>query len=155
MPITVHSNLSLYAVPTAYALAFLPHTIKLIWGGINGIKYNNLNPRAAADHSTLDIETKKVAKKCENLKAIHSNGLEIFPLFATAIIIGNFARLPAKYLNSFAALFLTSRVVFSAIYFLQASQTAAAARSGAFFVGMGASLVVLFQSANKVFSLSA
>lgn len=29
MPITVHSNLSLYAIPVAYSLAFIPHTIKV------------------------------------------------------------------------------------------------------------------------------
>lgn len=76
--------------------------------------------------------------------------LDASPSHFDSQVVGNFARLPAKTLNIVAGVFLASRVVFSAVYYLQRTEAQAWIRSGAFFSGIGASLYVLFSSASKV-----
>ncbi|CDZ97833.1 Membrane-associated, eicosanoid/glutathione metabolism (MAPEG) protein [Phaffia rhodozyma] len=153
MPITVHSNLSLYAIPTVWALAFAPHTVKLIMASKNGFEFDNTKPRGELKGGpTADAQKKD---QLDRLAGAHVNGIESFPLFATAIIIGNFARLPAKYLNIFSGLIIFSRASFIAAYYYGTTARIANIRSGTYFFGVISSLTVLVQAANKVFKLSA
>lgn len=70
----------------------------------------------------------QLAQISDRMKSIHTNGLEIFPLFVSAIIIGNFARLPAKTMNIFAGAFIGSRVAYNIVYLLQATELQSYAR---------------------------
>ena len=49
-------------------------------------------------------------------RGAHLNSLEVFPLYAAAILAGNVAKLPAEDLSSVAWSFFTARVVYMGLY---------------------------------------
>ncbi|KAG7570976.1 hypothetical protein FFLO_01070 [Filobasidium floriforme] len=138
-------NLSVLAIPATFAVAFLPHTVKVI---LLGDRFDNEKPRAQTNFKVTDDSIYR--EKINRLAAIHTNGMENFPLFAAAVLAANFARLPTRLLNTFSLSYLASRILFSFIYYSQSSTSASVARSVSYFGGMLGSLWVLVKSGNRL-----
>lgn len=58
---------------------------------------------------------KAVIQRLQQIRAAHANGLETFPLFAIAVLVGNYARLPVAQLNSVSSQIVVSRIVFNLV----------------------------------------
>jgi uncharacterized MAPEG superfamily protein len=84
---------------------------------------------------------------------MHVNGMESLSLFFTAVLAGNFARLPARTMSIFSLGYVASRVLFNYVYFTQRSTTAGNVRTATYFAGLLSSLWVIVKSANKVYDL--
>lgn len=164
MSILAERNFSLISLPLFYFIGFLPHPIKVGVLSNSGHKFNNLQPRQNVEEASpaLDSKSKRLIQR---LEATHFNSLEIFPLFAAAILSAHIAKLPIRTRNLFAITFLTSRIAFNVIYVLQDSQKAAvrvliilylykfthkkiqALRSIAWMIGVGSNFYILTKSA--------
>jgi len=149
-------NLSLFAIPAVYIVGFIPHTIKVIrLGGY----FDNLKPRLTGDavdkaSGGLSLAEKKdFETKMDRLGWMHTNSMETLPLFFTAVLIGNYARLPTRTLSIFSLSYLFSRVAYNFLYYYQSEAKTAWTRSGTYFFGVFSSLWVLFKSAKKVYDL--
>ncbi|KNC96113.1 uncharacterized protein SPPG_08502 [Spizellomyces punctatus DAOM BR117] len=121
-------NYSLYGLPVAIVLAYVPHVVKgaIITKSLG--KYNNVNPRSQLEkvQSRMTKASYEMAKRAD---AAHHNGLEIFPIFAGAVLAGNFAGLPNSTLNKYSAVFLTARFFYNFVYIKNSNSIVAGLRS--------------------------
>lgn len=70
-----------------------------------------------------------------------------FPLFASAIVLGNVAGLPQSEMTTFAATFLAVRVAYTAVYMSHTTQGPTGLRSLLWVSGMGLCFRVLWRAA--------
>lgn len=76
------------------------------------------------------------------------NGFENIGLFASAVLAGNLAGLPAATLNTLSGGYLVSRVVYNAIYITNTSEGMANVRTVVFLSGI-AQIMTLFVKAGN------
>lgn len=76
--------------------------------------------------------------------------MEVFPLFATAMIAGNAAHLPAKDLNTAAVTFLAARTVYMGLYMGIKSDALAFARTGVYAWSISIPLLVFWRAGNAM-----
>ncbi|KAJ9127428.1 hypothetical protein QFC24_000836 [Naganishia onofrii] len=141
-------NLSLYTIPAVFLTAFLPHTVKALW---LGKRFDNSNPRGTL--RLHDNDTPWFKDTISRLTAMHQNGMESLPLFFTAVLAGNFARLPARTMSIFSLGYFASRLVFSYIYFTQRTAKGGNMRSLTYLAGVLSSFWIIIKSGNKVYDL--
>ena len=72
--------------------------------------------------------------------------MEVFPLFAAAVLAGNAANLPTKDLNNMAWSFLGLRVLYMGLYMGIKNNTLAYARTGVYFWGISVPLMGLWRA---------
>jgi uncharacterized MAPEG superfamily protein len=78
-----------------------------------------------------------------------TNGFENLGLFATAVLAGNFAGLPARTLNLLSGGYLVSRALYNVIYVSHTTEAGANLRSATYFSGIGL-IMTLFVKAGNV-----
>ncbi|KAI5449071.1 hypothetical protein NCC49_005342 [Naganishia albida] len=142
LPAFSDRNLSLYALPIVYMLAFTPHELKLLR---LGTRYNNNKPRDPVKFREGDTETYK--QEIEKLGGIHHNGMESWPLFAVTVAVANATHLPTPFLNSFALAYTASRVLYNLVYYNQIGFFSDSARTGIYVGGLISCLYVLAKCA--------
>lgn len=71
---------------------------------------------SAADNHNTRAFVSKLTGKAARAYAAQSNGLEIFPLFAAAVIIAYLGAVSPFWLNLLAVIFIISRIVYSYLY---------------------------------------
>ena len=130
------TNYSIYAIPAAYILSFLPHCYaNFLIILTNDGRWDNSNPRSAKWLAVVQKAVPpKVFARFERAEAAHRNGQENITLFASAIILGNMAKLPVGRLNSFAALHFAFRVVFTLAYMYTENKRLSYFRTGIWLV---------------------
>ena len=103
-------NYSIYTIPAAYLLATLvtPRGALMSLG-----QGHNVYPRE--DLAKANLPPADLAR-LKRQEAAHKNGLENFPLFAAAMIVGNEAGLENGTLNLVGVGYLVSRAVYSWLY---------------------------------------
>jgi len=84
--------------------------------------------------------------RCEGAQ---SNGFENLAFFATGVLAGNLAGLPASTLNGLTGAYLASRVLYNFIYITNTSEAVANVRSVVFISGVGL-ICTLFVKAGNV-----
>ena len=109
--------------------------------------YDNRNPRAATPESLRKVMGPPTYEKYSKAKAAHVNGHENFPLFAAAMLAGNFAGLDPRSLNLVAASLLTMRVVYSISYVVAKTRAQSFIRSLIFNVATFIKLYILVKAA--------
>lgn len=156
-------NYSLQAIPICFGLAFVPHTFYLVdlWRVTQG-KISTAMPRTDLDTWRSKLPT-DVWNRLARTRGAHLNALEVFPLFAAAVVsasselllrkstnsfqlAGNMAQLPTSDLNSMAWTFLGARVAFTAMYMGIKSNTLAYARTGVYFWGLSIPVLTLWRA---------
>lgn len=83
--------------------------------------------------------------RCEGAQ---NNGFENLAFFASAVVAGNLAGLPARTLNALSGGYLLSRIVYNYIYINNTSDGMASARTGVFFTGIGMIFTLFIKSGN-------
>ncbi|CZT22834.1 uncharacterized protein RCC_08540 [Ramularia collo-cygni] len=142
---TAH-NYSYQAIPAAFAFSFLPHgyyLTRLMMA--TKFQFSTAMPRT-------NLETWKgklpqdVWNQLVRARGAHLNCMEVFPLFAAAMVAGNVAKLPAKDLNSAALNFFVARTVYTALYITVKNDVVAFARTGAYFWSIGIPMMTLWRA---------
>lgn len=145
-------NPSILSIPAYFVLAMLPHGWAINVASQGRIStWDNRNPR------NTDLKAKLKAylpaetyAKYERLEACHANSMESFPLFATAILLGNMAGLEKEGLTSFAVWFLIVRSAYMAVYASTKTQGPTMLRTGIWYVGVGLCFKTLIQAAKAI-----
>jgi uncharacterized MAPEG superfamily protein len=105
-------NYSIYTIPAAWILTQAVSTrIILLARGLG----SNTYPREDLTRVTAQLPPSEAAK-IKRQEAAHKNGLENFPLFAAAIIVGNEAGLDSGTLNLIGMGYLITRGVYTWLY---------------------------------------
>ncbi|KAK9349886.1 hypothetical protein V1523DRAFT_421538 [Lipomyces doorenjongii] len=145
-------NYSLFALPVYYVLSLYPHAyaVNLIKAATNG-QWDNANPRSAVwDETMKRIVPKEIYTTFERAESAHKNGMENFPLFATALVLGTVVQLPSQRMNAFAGTFLIVRALYTAAYINVKRGKISFVRSALWGLGMGLCISVIGMAANKV-----
>lgn len=125
-------NKSILAIPAYYFLTLVPHAwaIQIASGG-NPARWDNRNPRATGLKKTLSERLPpELYQKYERCEAAHANGMENLPLFATAMILGNIAKLPADELSKTAGTYIALRAIYFITYIMTSRKQYTVVRSG-------------------------
>ncbi|KAK9239630.1 hypothetical protein V1525DRAFT_29623 [Lipomyces kononenkoae] len=145
-------NYSLFALPAYYILSLYPHVyaLNLIRAATNG-QWDNANPRSTLWDETMKRIVPKETYACfERAEGAHKNGMENFPLFATALVLGTVAELPSQTMNAFAGMFLIVRALYTAAYINIKRGKISLVRTALFGLGMGLCISSIGMAANKV-----
>ncbi|KAK9371442.1 uncharacterized protein V1513DRAFT_455756 [Lipomyces chichibuensis] len=145
-------NYSLFALPVCYILSLYPHAyaVNLIKSATNG-QWDNSNPRSTQwDETMKRIVPKETYASFERAEAAHKNGMENFPLFATALVIGTVVQLPNQSMNAFAGMYLLVRALYTAAYINIKRGKISFVRSALWGLGMGLCISIIGMAANKV-----
>ncbi|KAF7197321.1 hypothetical protein HII31_01372 [Pseudocercospora fuligena] len=137
-------NYSLYAIPAAWVLSIAPHFYAASLG-----KLDNKNPRTYTrdidGDQSIDKATKQTIIRAEGAQ---QNGFENMGLFASAVVIGNVAKLDNWTLNALSGAYLASRVAYNLLYINGTSDATATARSVSFLTGIGIIWTFFIKSGN-------
>ncbi|KUJ16517.1 uncharacterized protein LY89DRAFT_707728 [Mollisia scopiformis] len=140
-------NYSLYAVPAAWLCAFIPHA----YAAFSSKSFDNRSPRTYSESLAKDQTLDQAKKNCIlRAESAQMNGFENLPLFTTALLAGNLASLPSSTLNTFAAAYLASRVLYNFIYINNTTETMANVRSLVFISGVGMCMSMFVMSGNAL-----
>ena len=118
-PILGEFNFSIAAIPAYYMITFACHSYamaRLVKHDKEWKAYDNLNPRTATPEALRKVMGPAEYETFTRAKGAHNNGHENFPLFAAAVLAGNFAGLNPKALNLAAAAVLVQRVLYTIVY---------------------------------------
>jgi len=103
--------LPLVSLPSAWVLTLLPHFGKVGLRVYNEkLKYNNDTPR------TEDLKSKSFGKTMLRLEGAHQNGLEMYPLFAAAVISGMVRKANPSELAEASVTYLRLRMIYTLLY---------------------------------------
>ena len=144
------TNYSIYAIPAYWFLALIPHAfgVQRIKKANNG-RWNNANPKSTAYHATMEKSVPaEVFATYERSEAAHKNAMENLPLFATAVILGNMAKLPANTLNTVVGAYLGLRVAYTFAYINTTSQRLSFVRTGIWAASVSSLIYLLVRSGN-------
>lgn len=145
--------LSLYSIPAAWVLAYVPQLVRN--ATLTKIKsFDNFQPRASVSKA-LSTTGKggaddKLKAKVARADAAHQNGLESFPLWSIAVLAANYAGLATRSINTTALVYLGSRALYNIVYIRQSKPWHGTVRSAVWFVGVVSALSLLVRSANLV-----
>ncbi|EPQ26103.1 uncharacterized protein PFL1_06311 [Pseudozyma flocculosa PF-1] len=141
-------NLSFYTIPAAWALAIAPHFYAV---SLSKGKFTNSSPRQyLADIIKKENKTAD-DKKYVRAEAANANGFENLAFFASAVIAGNIAGVPAHELNALSFGYLFSRAIFNYLYITVEDETKATLRSASFLAGIGMIFTLFIRAGNKAF----
>ncbi|KAK9388139.1 hypothetical protein V1515DRAFT_599756 [Lipomyces mesembrius] len=146
------SNYSLFALPVYYVLSLYPHAyaVKLIKAATNG-QWDNANPKSTLWDETMKRIVPKETYSCfQRAEAAHKNGMENFPLFATALVLGTLVKLPSQTMNVFAGTFLIVRALYTAAYINIKRGKISFMRSALWGLGLVLCISIIGMAANKV-----
>ncbi|KAH7887100.1 hypothetical protein F5I97DRAFT_1873173 [Phlebopus sp. FC_14] len=76
-----HPGLALYSIPVMYGLAFVPALFRNAIVG-RSVGYDNVAPRG----NVARVRDAEVAALVKRIDGAHQNGIEIFPLWAAAVV---------------------------------------------------------------------
>ncbi|KAF7297473.1 hypothetical protein MIND_00981000 [Mycena indigotica] len=150
--LSLDSPLSLYSIPAMWATAFAPVVLRTMT--IMKTKgYNNLAPRG----NTAQVANDKavppaVAARIQRLEGAHYNGMENFPLWASAVLAANYAGLDNRKVNTISLVYILGRVLYNYFYITQRTVTQSNLRSVVFFGILPLPVYLLISAASKVAS---
>ena len=141
-------NLSIAAIPAYYIITLGSHFYaQMLLFTKDRTAYDNTSPRHMSQEKIKKVLGPDVYKKYERAKAAHTNGHENFPLFAVAMLAGNFAGIPTDRMTHLALGVLASRVVYSLVYINARTQAQSLVRSGVWNLGIILSIGTLVHAA--------
>lgn len=143
---SVIHNYSLYAIPVFSLLALAPHAyvVATITGKIG---FDNAAPRGNLQR--LKDKDSRLSARLQRAHAASDNGYENFPIIASALILGNAARLDNSLLNNFAATIIGLRVAYVAIYINHETSAVGWIRTAIYFAQYFPALWLMTKAAQK------
>ena|ERR1044071_6496171 len=79
------ANYSFFTLPATVLIAYYPHVLKGYLIARQTGKWNNVSPRENVSKAQKQM-TESAWRKAKRCEAAHNNGLENFPIFATAVV---------------------------------------------------------------------
>lgn len=115
-PLAIPYNYSYTSIPLAFGLSVLPHAYGLtrLMLHTRG-QISNSMPRTNLDAWKSKLPT-NLYNQLIRARGAHMNSLEVFPLFAAAMVAGNAAGMDVKDLNATAGSFFAARAIYMAFY---------------------------------------
>ncbi|KAJ7751915.1 hypothetical protein DFH07DRAFT_887277 [Mycena maculata] len=153
MPSSLATNaLSLYSIPAVWATAFVP--VMLRSAAIVKVKgYNNVQPRGNVGRVLGDKAVPPaIVAHIERMEGAHLNGNENFPLWAVAVLAGNFAGLDNYTMNVVSITYVCGRILYNFIYINQTTRLHGSLRTLTYFSCLSLPLYLLFAAARKIAS---
>ncbi|RSH88993.1 hypothetical protein EHS25_002655 [Saitozyma podzolica] len=151
---TAH-NFSLYAVPAAFAVAFAPHAYAMALYNKERAPgtqpWDGTAPKKNRDHVGDSKMSPYMQDRYLRAEAANDNGFVGLPFFAAAVVAGNVAGLPKATLNSLAATYLVSRIVFTYLYVNGTTAAWGHARSLSWLAGIISCCTLFVRAGNKYF----
>ncbi|GAA5914379.1 MAPEG family protein [Sporobolomyces salmoneus] len=148
------TNYSFYAVPAMWVLSITPHfygALYLTSKSHDLPKFDNVSPRDFLRKVQNQEKQSAVVQKYLRAEAAQQNSFEQWGIFASAVVVGNMARLPTKYMNLFAGGYLLSRALYNILYINTTSKVWSNLRS-VVYVGGVAFIAATFIKAGNVFN---
>ncbi|EPE29121.1 hypothetical protein GLAREA_00279 [Glarea lozoyensis ATCC 20868] len=139
-------NYSLYAVPAAWFVAFVPHVYSTTFTS----RYDKTSPRTHLQEMEKDQTIDQATKdKLTRVNGAKQNGFENIGFFAAAVVAGNVAGLSATSLNGLSAGYVLSRILYTLIYINNTNPKFSDLRSVMWLVGIG-QVVTLYAKAGNM-----
>ncbi|ORY92813.1 hypothetical protein BCR35DRAFT_298367 [Leucosporidium creatinivorum] len=135
-------NISLYTIPVAYLLAYVPHLYTEVSFFRTFGRWHNVSPRGNVERAASKLTAAQLAT-FKRAAGAHTNGLEAFPLFGAAVLAGNWAQLSSAVLNKWSIIYLLLRALYNPVYIGGSTERLAAFRSLIWFASQGVSLYLL------------
>ncbi|EPQ50925.1 hypothetical protein GLOTRDRAFT_141378 [Gloeophyllum trabeum ATCC 11539] len=148
MPVTLSSPLSLYSIPVVWFIAFVNAPLRTSYITKVAGRFNNADPRGNVKR--LLEKNPEAGARAARMEAANANGNEILPLWAAAVLAGNYAGLENKTLNVCSAAFIALRALYNYIYVNQKTHSQGNLRTITWFAGVFIPLGLLIKAANKV-----
>ncbi|KAI7285758.1 hypothetical protein KC345_g1522 [Hortaea werneckii] len=142
-------NWSIRSIPMAFGFGLVPHLycqgrLMLATRGQMSI---------AQPRNNLETWKEKLPNvlwaQLSRARGAHLNSMEVFPLFAAAILAGNMSKLPPKDLNNAALSFLGARTLYMTLYTIISHDTLAFARTGVYAWSISIPLVLLWKAGKQ------
>ncbi|KAF2171365.1 hypothetical protein M409DRAFT_18481 [Zasmidium cellare ATCC 36951] len=142
-------NYSYTSIPLAYGLSILPHAYGLtrLMLATRG-QISNSMPRTNLEAWKSKLPT-HLWNQLARARGAHLNSLEVFPLFAAAMVAGNVAGLDVKDLNGTAASFFLARGVYMVYYIGVRNEMMAMARTGLWAWSISIPIMALIRAGRK------
>ncbi|PLN80382.1 hypothetical protein BDW42DRAFT_113861 [Aspergillus taichungensis] len=119
-----------------------------------GLDHNSAPREDLAKYGEAAVQSGKISRRTLNRlkrqEAAHANGVEGFPLFVAAMLLGIFAGLPAETINGVGAWYSVSRVLFTISYTLTESEGMSFFRSAFWVSGNIGCIVGLLEAAKTL-----
>ncbi|KAJ7019494.1 hypothetical protein C8F04DRAFT_1147371 [Mycena alexandri] len=149
-PFFEKAALSFYSIPAVWLTAFVPVMLKSV--AINKVKgFNNVQPRTNVGRVAADAKIPPaVAARIERMEGAHMNGNENFPLWAAAVLAGNFAGLDNRTMNIISIVYFCGRVLYNYVYITQETRRQSSIRTTIFFSNLCLPLYLLIAAATKL-----
>ncbi|GAA5973606.1 hypothetical protein JCM11641_007145 [Rhodosporidiobolus odoratus] len=146
------TNYSLYSVPAVWLVGIGVHwqAIFLSKSSKEIPEFDNVSPRQFVVRMSELARTSKDAAKFLRIEAAQQNIFENLGWYAAAIVAGNIARLPVKTLNTIAASYVASRLLYSVLYANTTSAKYAALRSVTFLSSVGLTFTTFIKAGNAL-----
>jgi uncharacterized MAPEG superfamily protein len=115
------------------------------------LKWDNRNPRSTTLKADLQKKLDaRTFRAYERAVAAHANCMENIPIFATAVILGNMAKLPREGMNTFVGAYLFVRAAHMHAYLVTDHVGLSFIRGPLFTVGMGLCVNVMIKAAREL-----
>ncbi|KAF9446690.1 hypothetical protein P691DRAFT_732776 [Macrolepiota fuliginosa MF-IS2] len=122
----LNKNYSFFSIPVMWWMAYYPAFWRFPACFLRGERHRALPNSVRTRQNLVMLQTKntdpELFAKLQKLNDAHLNGLEAFPLWSLAIIVGNCARLDNKTLNISAVVYLAIRYLYNRAYIKQRTQ---------------------------------
>ncbi|KAJ7038705.1 hypothetical protein C8F04DRAFT_1231874 [Mycena alexandri] len=113
--------------------------------------FNNVQPRTNVGRVAADAKIPPaVAARIERMEGAHMNGNENFPLWAAAVLAGNFAGLDNRTMNIISIVYFCGRVLYNYVYITQETRRQSSIRTTIFFSNLCLPLYLLIAAATKL-----
>ncbi|GAA5969851.1 hypothetical protein JCM3765_004595 [Sporobolomyces pararoseus] len=133
------TNYSFYAVPAMWLASIGPHfyAAYLTKQSNDLPDFDNVSPREFLKKVAGQEKQSEIVRRYLRAEAAQQNGFESWGVFASAVVVGNLARLPVKYMNFFAGGYLLSRIIYNILYIRTTSAAWSNLRSVVYVAGVG------------------
>ncbi|GAA5878183.1 hypothetical protein JCM16303_002874 [Sporobolomyces ruberrimus] len=148
------TNYSFYAVPVMWATSISAHFFAAaLTKKTNDLPdFDNISPRDFLRKVQGQEKQSAVVRRYLRAEAAQQNGFENLAFFASAVVVGNLARLPASYMNLFSGGYLLSRILYNILYINTDSSAMLSNLRSVVFVGGVVSIATTFIKAGNVFN---
>ncbi|KAK7008041.1 hypothetical protein R3P38DRAFT_2792137 [Favolaschia claudopus] len=162
------SPLSLYSIPVVWLTAYVPVALKgravmqdsgrRDWQSkdvqqVGGLRFvlGSVQPRSNVGRVAGDDKIPRdVAARIERMEGAHLNGLENFPIWAIAVLAGNFAGLDNYTMNIASITYILGRSLYNYIYINQKTRVQSSMRTLVWASSLMFPMYLLVAAANKV-----
>lgn len=146
-----NSNYSLYTIPLYYIVALYPHAYGVGMVRRSMKRWDYANPRSVEWNTAIEQGmSKEEFAEFERAEAAHKNGMENFPIFASALILGTVVKLSNFSMNVLATSFLGLRILYAIAYIKTSNSKKTFIRSLLWISSLTICMSLFIMSAGKV-----